>query len=256
MAMLETAGVKNDAIDLLTPRERECLRLVYEHLSSKEIGRRLGISKHTVDTHVDKARQRLGAQDRYDAARRVAAHERAAAIPTRSGPDANGIGAGGEFGLHPPRQEGSPNDTIQPGPIAKDRQPVAGSAPGQGFLAPDLADPADPGNADAALHLGTAGAAARRPVWRTGPGGDHPGAGLGSAQAGALEAAGIGAARGPVPRLDPDGRILPAGPLAWGGSGNALGPIARLGLILLIAIASAVAFGGVLAGLHALKDLA
>ena len=45
------------AIEMLTPRERECLRLVNDHLSSKQIGRRLGISKHTVDTHVDKARQ-------------------------------------------------------------------------------------------------------------------------------------------------------------------------------------------------------
>jgi len=253
--MAEDLGPPDAAIDLLTRRERECLRLVYEHLSSKQIGRQLGISKHTVDTHVDKARQRLGAQDRYDAARRMAAHERAAAIPIQSGPDANGIGADSAIGLHPPRQGESLSDPIQPGPNLKDRRPGAALAPGDGSVRSDLARAANPGEADAALHLGAAGATARRSVWRAVPGRDHPGAGLGFAQTGALETAGAGAARDPVSRLDPDGRNLPAGPLAWGGSGNALGPLARLGLILLIAIASAVAFGGVLAGLHALRDL-
>ena len=58
-------------LDRLTERERECLRLVDRHMSSKEIARELGLSKHTVDWHLDKARKRLGAADRYDAARRV-----------------------------------------------------------------------------------------------------------------------------------------------------------------------------------------
>jgi len=60
-----------DGLDRLTERERECLRLVDRHMSSKEIARELGLSKHTVDWHLDKARRRLGAADRYDAARRV-----------------------------------------------------------------------------------------------------------------------------------------------------------------------------------------
>lgn len=60
-----------EALDRLTERERECLRLVDRHMSSKEIARELGLSKHTVDWHLDKARRRLGAADRYDAARRV-----------------------------------------------------------------------------------------------------------------------------------------------------------------------------------------
>ena len=37
---------------------------------------------------------------------------------------------------------------------------------------------------------------------------------------------------------------------------HGLGPAARLGLIGLIAIITALAFGGMLAGLHALQDLA
>jgi len=60
-----------EGLDRLTERERECLRLVDRHMSSKEIARELGLSKHTVDWHLDKARKRLGAADRYDAARRV-----------------------------------------------------------------------------------------------------------------------------------------------------------------------------------------
>ena len=56
-----------NGMDRLTERERACLRLVDEHLSSKEIARRLGLSKHTVDWHLDKARRRLGVADRYEA---------------------------------------------------------------------------------------------------------------------------------------------------------------------------------------------
>lgn len=41
------------AIERLTPRERECLRLVADHLHSKEIARRLRISQHTVDGRLE-----------------------------------------------------------------------------------------------------------------------------------------------------------------------------------------------------------
>jgi len=56
------------AIGRLTPRERECLRLVAAHLHSKEIARRLSISQHTVDGHLNEARRRLGVASRRDAA--------------------------------------------------------------------------------------------------------------------------------------------------------------------------------------------
>ena len=253
--MLETAGVQGDAIDLLTPRERECLRLVYEHLSSKEIGRRLGISKHTVDTHVDKARQRLGAQDRYDAARRVAAFERSLTIPTPSGPDTNGISEDREFRPDLPGLREIDREPFQRRPSIESRGSGLGLAPGYGRLPPDLAGAPGAGDPDSRLHLGAGGAAARGPFGRPFEGGDHADAGFGPAQAGALEAARDGLARALLSRVDAHGRVLPAGPAAWGRGGNALGPVAKLGLILLIAIASAVAFGGVLAGLHALREL-
>jgi len=60
-----------DPLDLLTPRERECLRLVDQHLSSKQIARELGMSKTSVDTYCDRARRKLGVDDRYAAARLV-----------------------------------------------------------------------------------------------------------------------------------------------------------------------------------------
>ena len=63
-----------DPVELLTPRERECLRLVDRHLSSKQIARELGMSKTSVDTYCDRARRKLGVDDRYAAARRLADH--------------------------------------------------------------------------------------------------------------------------------------------------------------------------------------
>ena len=56
-------------LERLTPRERECLRLVAQHLSSKEIARQLGLSQHTVDGHLHEARRKLGVPTRRDAVR-------------------------------------------------------------------------------------------------------------------------------------------------------------------------------------------
>lgn len=52
---------------LLTPRQSECLALVREGLSSPEIGRRLGLSPHTVNEHVKDACARLGVRSRAQA---------------------------------------------------------------------------------------------------------------------------------------------------------------------------------------------
>src|SRR5688572_26510102 len=56
-------------VELLTQRERDCLRLVDQHLSSKQIARELGMSKTSVDTYCDRARRKLGVDDRFKAAR-------------------------------------------------------------------------------------------------------------------------------------------------------------------------------------------
>lgn len=56
----------------LSARERDCLRLILENHTSKEVGRQLGISHTSVDTHVRRARAKLGLRDRYEAARLLA----------------------------------------------------------------------------------------------------------------------------------------------------------------------------------------
>lgn len=55
-------------VDLLTQRERDCLGLVATHLKSKEIGKELGLSHHTVNQHIASAVKRLKVANRYKAA--------------------------------------------------------------------------------------------------------------------------------------------------------------------------------------------
>lgn len=55
----------------LTPGQLDCLRLVDQHLSSKEIAARLKISPHTVDQRIRGALQTLGVERRAQAARIV-----------------------------------------------------------------------------------------------------------------------------------------------------------------------------------------
>ncbi len=52
----------------LTAREREVLRLVRAGLANKQIARRLGISERTVKAHLTSVFQRIGVQDRTQAA--------------------------------------------------------------------------------------------------------------------------------------------------------------------------------------------
>jgi DNA-binding CsgD family transcriptional regulator len=56
----------------LTPGQLDCLRLVHEHLLSKEIATELGISPHTVDQRIRQALAILGVDRRAQAARLVA----------------------------------------------------------------------------------------------------------------------------------------------------------------------------------------
>lgn len=53
----------------LSPRQAECLRLVWERqATSKEIAAELGISSRTVDSYIAEAVELLGARDRREAA--------------------------------------------------------------------------------------------------------------------------------------------------------------------------------------------
>ena len=59
----------------LSPRHRDCLRLVYRRKRTKEIAALLGLSPGTVSGYCNEAIRILGARDRIDAAERLAAHE-------------------------------------------------------------------------------------------------------------------------------------------------------------------------------------
>lgn len=65
----------DDPVERLTEGQRECLRRVLRHMSSKEIARELGISSHTVDQRLRIAMHTLGTPSRVEAARMLAAHE-------------------------------------------------------------------------------------------------------------------------------------------------------------------------------------
>jgi DNA-binding CsgD family transcriptional regulator len=59
----------------LTEGQKACLRLVAQHHTSKEIARKLGISRFTVDQRLDAARRKLNTPSRKEAALLFAAFE-------------------------------------------------------------------------------------------------------------------------------------------------------------------------------------
>lgn len=70
-----------DPICRLSDKQRQCLRLVYAHHSSKEIAPILGVEPNTVDQYIKAAMKILGAADRRAAARMLAEHEGGADRP-------------------------------------------------------------------------------------------------------------------------------------------------------------------------------
>lgn len=59
----------------LTDQQRICLRLVFAHMTSKEIAPHLGIEPGSVDQHIKTAMRILGVGERRAAARLLAEHE-------------------------------------------------------------------------------------------------------------------------------------------------------------------------------------
>lgn len=59
----------------LTDGQRDCLRLVYNHMKSKDIARILGVSPHTVDMRLRTAMRTLGVTSRIEAARLLVQEE-------------------------------------------------------------------------------------------------------------------------------------------------------------------------------------
>lgn len=68
MNTIDQSDDQSEAVTRLSEKQRECLALVLQHLTSKQIAKRLGISHHTVNQRLDSARRTLGVATRLDAA--------------------------------------------------------------------------------------------------------------------------------------------------------------------------------------------
>ena len=68
-------NLATDNVLLLTDGQRDCLRLVYNHMKSKDIARVLGVSPHTVDMRLRTAMKTLGVASRIEAARMLVQEE-------------------------------------------------------------------------------------------------------------------------------------------------------------------------------------
>lgn len=69
----------------LTEQQRVCLRLVYTHMTSKEIAQLLGVEPGSVDQHVKTAMRILGVNERRVAARLLADYEEEGGISVAAG---------------------------------------------------------------------------------------------------------------------------------------------------------------------------
>lgn len=113
-------------INCLAPRERECLRLVPELRTSKAIGMRLALQPVTVDGYLKSAIRKLGASDRYHAARLLLAVEQPEATPLFGVP--RPLGDDGDPPLAPPTERQDrpavlPSDLREIGPTFDPRPP-------------------------------------------------------------------------------------------------------------------------------------
>ncbi len=79
-------GVESKAtgVEALSERQKEILRLMAKHLQAKEVAFILKISRHTVDTHTEEARRRLGVATSREAARLLSDYENG--LPVDQGP--------------------------------------------------------------------------------------------------------------------------------------------------------------------------
>jgi DNA-binding CsgD family transcriptional regulator len=225
------AGPVATPLNQLTDGQRDCLRLVYNHMTSKDIARSLGVSPHTVDMRLRTAMKVLGVATRIDAARLLMQDEHGPdvlpALPLADGSSdddqayqsliygSSDMASGAESAIF--------SASASAVGAAEFRQDLAGTDAHQ--LLKTTFDPSaggPPRNADAlmtseAVILGS----------RSGAGTSDPGSGA---------------------------RPLASPPLPWGAR-NTLSVPMRLAWIAGISIGSALGFGALLSALQSLKGL-
>jgi ATP/maltotriose-dependent transcriptional regulator MalT len=62
---------ESDCLSLLTDREREILKLIFDGRCSSEVANALCVSKRTVDFHLARAYVKLGVSNRFQAFKRA-----------------------------------------------------------------------------------------------------------------------------------------------------------------------------------------
>jgi DNA-binding CsgD family transcriptional regulator len=82
----DITAMSTPAIRHITERQKDCLRLVAQGYTSKEIGRQLDLSPSTVDNHILAATQALGASSRAEAARMLVHSEARQKMPSQPRP--------------------------------------------------------------------------------------------------------------------------------------------------------------------------
>jgi predicted ATPase/DNA-binding CsgD family transcriptional regulator len=113
----------------VSPREREVLELLGEHLTHEEIGQRLFISVRTVESHVASLRRKLGRPDHRALVRHAAAARAAAPGPAvLPAPLTSFVGRETELGaLNAALQEARLVSAVGPGGVGKTRLALAGA---------------------------------------------------------------------------------------------------------------------------------
>ena len=66
MGLVVNHTLMKQEFNLLTPREKECIKYLRLRLSSKEVARKLNISYKTVERHIENIKQKLNCRRRYE----------------------------------------------------------------------------------------------------------------------------------------------------------------------------------------------
>lgn len=150
-----------EQVSMLTERERQCLRFVHSHFSSKQIARELGIKPGTVDRHCENAAKKLHVESRVAAALVLAARE---GIPNGSQSEQIGMAERPATALHgeAERTPHDPNGRYTP---ANQLARNGSHSSGNGDLGNQASDGAAPDRGDAqtgrVFDIGRSGDGAR-----------------------------------------------------------------------------------------------